>query len=36
VASEQEKLREARDQIRQLKEQVLEAQSTAYKKDRER
>jgi hypothetical protein len=36
LATEQEKLRDSRDHIKQLKEQVLEAQTTAYKKDRER
>jgi hypothetical protein len=36
LTTEQEKLRDSRDHIKQLKEQVLEAQTSAYKKDRER
>ena len=36
LATEQEKLRDTRDHIKQLKEQVLEEQTTDYKKDRER
>ena len=35
IAGEQEKLTESRDQIRQLKDHLVEVQQTILKKDRE-